>query len=202
MTRLVCLACVALACLDVSPAAAQAPSTPHDESRLWVVAGSAFVAILGDCPECTEDPNYQHASSFVANIGASLNRRTDLGAEVVWVPSRTQADEQIRTTFVLATVQTRPWVSRGFFLKAGAGMAFVRNWVVDLSGGTGVPPFTSKAFALDIGTGWEWRTRSRLGFQLFGTQHVVALGDLQTTDRHVENVVGNFWLIGGGLVFR
>jgi hypothetical protein len=41
-----------------------------------------------------------------------------------------------------------------------------------------------------------------MGVQLFGTQHVATLGDLETSQRRFENVVGNFWSIGAAVVFR
>ena len=78
-------------------------------------------------------------------------------------------------------------------------MAFVRNWVVDTDTSTS---FTSKAFALEIGGGWEWRFGRRFGTQVFGSQHVAALGDLQGSTQRVENVMGNFWSVGGGIVIR
>jgi hypothetical protein len=78
-------------------------------------------------------------------------------------------------------------------------MAFVRNWIVDTDTSTS---FTSKAFALEIGGGWEWRFSRRFGTQVFGSQHVAALGDLQGATQRVENVMANFWSVGGGIVIR
>jgi hypothetical protein len=140
---------------------------------------------------------------LLANIGVSLNSRADIGGEVMWVPSTTVSGETIRTTFVMAVGQFRFWKNRGFFVKGGGGMAFVRNWVVDLSGaGDPAPPFTSKALSVGIGAGWEWRLHPRFGVQVFGSQHVAALGDLQANQTTIENVVGNFWTVGGAIVFR
>jgi hypothetical protein len=119
---------------------------------------------------------------------------------VFWVPATLTTGDQVRVTFLTASVQFRPWQRRGFFLKGGSGMAFLRNWLntVDVE----ASPMRSKAFALAIGTGWEWRLRGRLGAQVFGTQHVAALGDLRTSERVAENVVGNYWSVGGALVIR
>jgi hypothetical protein len=63
-------------------------------------------------------------------------------------------------------------------------------------------PLRSKTFAPGIGTGWEWRTRSRVDAQVFATLNAVALGDLETSDRTIENVMGNFWSVGGAIVIR
>ena len=185
---------------------APAPSAPPAASegkRPWVVIGGGFTSVLGDCPDCTAEPNYRSAGSLLANIGVSLNSRADIGGELMWVPSTTVSGETIRTTFVMAVGQFRFWKNRGFFVKGGGGMAFVRNWVVDLSGGSNTaPPFTSKALSVGIGAGWEWRLSPRFGMQVFGSQHVAALGDLQANQTVIENVVGNFWTVGGAIVFR
>jgi len=186
-----------------APAPPTAPAAPTDGIRPWVVIGGGYTSILGDCPDCTQEPTYRSAGSFLANAGVSINSRADIGAEVMWVPSTTVSGETLRTTYVMAVGQFRFWKSRGFFVKGGAGMAFVRNWVVDLSGGGDpAPPFTSKALSVGIGAGWEWRLRPRFGVQVFGSQHVAALGDLRANQVTVENVVGNFWTLGGAIVFR
>ena len=184
---------------------AQAPaSAPSTEGiRPWIVVGGGYTSILGDCPDCTAEPNYSSAGSFLANIGVSLNSRADIGAELMWVPSSTVSGEKLRTTYVMAVGQFRFWKNKGFFVKGGGGMAFVRNFVVDLSGGSNTsPPFTSKALSVGIGAGWEWRLSPRFGVQVFGSQHVAALGDLQANQTLIENVVGNFWTVGGAIVFR
>ena len=186
-----------------TPAPAAAPAPKTEGVHPWVVIGGGYTSVLGDCPDCTQEPNYRSAGSFLANIGVSLNSRADIGGDLMWVPSKTVSGETIRTTYVMAVGQFRFWKDKGFFVKGGAGMAFVRNWVVDLSGGSNTaPPFTSKALSVGIGAGWEWRLRPRFGVQVFGSQHVAALGDLQANQAVIENVVGNFWTIGGAIVFR
>ena len=200
---LVSILSLALAWLAPATAAAQGAAQPFDGSGPWIVVGGGSTTVLGDCPDCTIEGNYRHAGGLLVNAGVSLNRRADVGAEVLWVPSTAVTGDKIRTTFVMAIGQFRPWATRGFFIKGGAGMAFVRNWVVDLSGNTDeAPPFTSKALAVGIGAGWEWRLSPKFGAELFGSQHVGALGDAVTSVRRVENVVGNFWTVGAGIVFR
>ena len=103
---------------------------------------------------------------------------------------------------VLGVAQFRPWEERGFFIKAGMGIAFVRNWVYDATNDV-TPPYITNAMALTYGAGWEFRTGRRVGFQILGAHHIVALGDFKLTDETtVENVVGNFWSIGAGIVIR
>lgn len=165
--------------------------------RTWVVAGGAFATVRNDCQTCEVESPYRHSGSVLVDIGYRVNTRMDVGGEVFWVPVDSPAG-QIRTTHIDAAAQFRPWSSQGFFLKGGAGMAFVRNWV----DATGPNPVNSKALSVMIGGGWEFRPASRVGFQLFGAQHVAALGDVKTADTDVADVVGNFWSIGAALVIR
>ena len=119
------------------------------------------------------------------------------------MPAHLPTGEDLRATYVMAAVQFRPWRTSGFFVKAGIGTAFIRNWVVDFEQtGKEAPPFISTAFGLGLGAGGEWRTRSRFGAQIFGSQHVAALGDLNTGADIADNVIGNFWSAGAAIVIR
>jgi len=193
---------LALACLAPATARAQAPAdaTAADRSRLWIVAGGAATTLRGDCQDCEQPGPYLHTGSLLAGVGRRVNRQMDAGFEVLWVPATSQAGSQIRSTFIVAAAQFRPWESRGFFLKAGMGMTFVRNWIYDGSGLN--PPVTSKALALTYSAGWVFRRHERVGLQIIGSQHVAALGDFQTSTAPVENVVGNFWSFGAAVVIR
>jgi len=196
-------AAVALVWLTPQLAAAQgtapAPADPIRSSRAWIVIGAAATSALGDCTDCEAD-NYLHSGSVMGNAGVSINQRIDVGGEVVWVPLTSEAGEDLRVTFVMASLQFRPWTTRGFFLKAASGMAFVANWLVTVP--VDAPAQRSKAFGLGLGAGWEWRTGGPVGVQVFGGQYVAALGDLQTNAGTAENVVGNFWSIGTAVVIR
>ena len=88
------------------------------------------------------------------------------------MPAEAATGEQIRTTYLMGTFVFQPWRSKGFFVKASTGMALVRNWVVDVNT---EDVFTSKAFALGLGAGWEWPLGRRLAAQAFGSQHVATL---------------------------
>jgi len=202
---------VAIACFtpvvasgQATPPPAQAASVnPADQSRKWIVFGGASTTLRGDCQEdCVAHGTgaYLHTGSLLAIVGFRVNRQMDAGVEVSWVPATSKAGDDIRLTFLLAAAQFRPWESRGFFLKAGMGMAFVRNFVYD-TGGT-LPPITSKALGLTYGAGWAFRHSDRLGHQVFGAQHVAALGDFQTGGVTISNVVGNFWSVGAAVVIR
>jgi hypothetical protein len=195
-----------LAWLASSVAAAQsAPPAPPavatdgaaEASRLWLVAGGTLGTVRGDCQTCEEDFPYRHSGGVLANVGYRVNDRMDVGGELFWMPVDT-AQGQILTTHIDAMAQFRPWASQGFFLKGGAGMAFVRNWVDAI----GPDPINSKAWSVVIGGGWAFRPADRVGLQVFGAQHVAALGDLQTAAEDIPDVVGNFWSLGVAIVIR
>ena len=183
-------------------ASAQGATPPSSSSsdgwQPWIVVGGSSTTLLGDCTDCPAD-TYVHDGGVLGIVGTPLTPRTDVGAQVFWVPTSSAAGDPINTTYVMGTFQFRPWGSSGFFVRISSGMAFVRNWVVDTDTSTS---FTSKAFALEIGGGWEWRFARHFGTQVFGSQHVAALGDLETATTRVENVMGNFWSVGGGIVIR
>jgi hypothetical protein len=166
-------------------------------SNLWLVAGGAFATVRGDCQTCEEDYPHRKAGSVLANIGRRVNARMDVGAEVFWVPMNT-ADGRIRTTHIDGVAQFRPWASQGFFLKGGAGMAFVRNWVDYL----GSDAINGKALSVVIGAGWAFRPTERFGLQLFGAQHVAGVGAVATAEGDIPDVVGNFWSVGAAIVIR
>ena len=177
----------------------QAPSTQPagGASNVWFVAGGAFAALRGDCQTCEEDFPYRHAGAVLVDIGYRANPRMDVGAEVFWMPIET-SQGTIRTTHLDAVAQFRPWASQGFFLKGGAGMAFVRNWVDVL----GPDSFNEKGLSVIIGAGWIVRPTARLGLQLFAMQHAFALGDLQASEAVIPDVIGNRWSIGAAVVIR
>jgi hypothetical protein len=193
----------ALLLLVLSAGVASAQGAPLPASsggwKPWIVGGGSSTTLLGDCTDCPAD-TYVHDGGVLAIVGSPLTPRTDVGVELFWVPSSSAAGDKINSTYVMGTFQFRPWGSKGFFFRASSGMAFVRNWVVDTADTS--TSFTSKAFALEIGGGWEWRLSRRFGTQVFGSQHVATLGDLETATTRVENVVGNFWSVGGAIVIR
>jgi Outer membrane protein beta-barrel domain len=190
---------LAIACL----AAANAEAQSTESSRKWIAIGGAWTTLQGACGEgCDQEGPYRNTGSFLANAGYRVNSRMDTGAEIFWTSTDLAGGDSLRSTFVLGAAQFRPWESKGFSLKAGMGMAFVRNWVYDVSGEGGGPPYTSKALGLTYGAGWTFRHTQRLSVQIFGAQHVATLGDLETSAQTYENVVGNFWSVGATLVIR
>ena len=192
-----CAALLMLLLPAIGRAQTSAGDPPSPPSRMWVVVGGGSATVRGDCQTCEEDFPYRNGGGILGNVGYRLNTRTDIGGEILWVPVDTQ-DGQIRATHFDAIVQVRPWSSRGFFLKGGAGMAFIRNWI----DAVGPAPINSKALSIVIGGGWAFRTTNRIGFQVFASQHAGAIGDLQTASGELPDVMGNFWTMGAAIVFR
>ena len=174
---------------------AESPKGPGTD--FWFMGGGSFSTIRGSCQTCEEDSPYRHSGGVVANAGYRVTSRMDAGLEVFWMPMDT-AEGRIHNTHVDAVAQFRPWASKGFFVKGGAGMAFVRNWV-DL---IGPESFDQKALSVMIGTGWVFRPHARIGLEVFAAQHAAAIGDLQSASGQIPDVMGNFWSLGGGIVIR
>jgi hypothetical protein len=200
-------AIIALVCATPIVARAQATSPAGSESspqsKMWIVLGGTSTTLRGDCQEdCVAHGtgDYLHTGSILAVIGTRVNSQLDVGGQVSWVPATSRDGADIRTTFLLATGQFRPWQSQGFFLSGGMGMAFVRNFVYD---GTGtLPPITSKALGLTYAAGWAFRRSDRVGLQIFGAQHMAALGDFQTGTVTATDVIANFWSFGAAIIIR
>ena len=185
-----------IACLIAAPAMAQ-DMLPPDASRLWIVAGGAPGTIRGHCQDCAVEFPFRHGPAIVGNVGYRVGPRLDVGGDVFWMKWNNDSG-QIRATAIEAVAQFRPWGSKGFFVKGGAGMALVRNFVKTI----GPNPDDSKALAVMFGGGWEFNPKGPLGLQLFATQYVGALGDLQTTNGPVADITGNFWAVGAAIVIR
>ena len=187
--------CVLLSLIPAPAMAQDAP--PPDLSRLWIVVGGASGTLRGHCTDCGADFPFRHGPGIVGNGGYRVSPRVDAGGDVFWMQWRNDSGT-LQAVAINAVAQFRPWVSKGFFIKGGAGMAFVRNWVIT----TGPDPDDSKALSVVFGAGWEFKPKGRIGLQFFGTQHVGALGDLQTVNGPINDVTGNFWSLGAAIVIR
>jgi len=205
-TLLLALACTmpAIATAQTSAPTTQAtPGSSGGPSKLWLVAGGTATTLRGDCQEdCPAHGtgSYLHTGSVKGLFGMRVNSQTDAGVEISWVPATTALGEETRTTFILGAAQIRPWASQGLFLNAGMGMAFVRNFGFETVNPAAT--ITSKALALTYGIGWTFRHDERLGLQIFGAQHMAAVGDFQTGGLAIENVIVNYWSIGAAIVLR
>ena len=173
---------------------------PAEMTKLWVVGGVGSATFLADCEECGDPENYRNSTGVLVNAGRSVTRKLDFGAELFWTTVGTTAGgDRARSTFALAAVQFRPWESQGFFVKAGVGIAFIRNSVTinEQSG-----DFLTKALSVAIGGGWEWRFTRRFGAEVYGAQYAAAAGDILVSAGTANNVMVNYWSVGGAVVIR
>lgn len=200
---LACLAPVTARAQVTTPAADPAATPAAEPSRLWLVLGGAATTLRGDCQEdCPAHGTgaYLHTGSVLAIAGYRLNQHMDVGVEVSWVPAELTTGDTTRSTFLMGVAEYKPWPTRGFFLKAAVGMAFVRNFPYDASGT--LPPATSKGLGFSYAGGWTFRHQKRVSLQLFGAQHVAALGDFETSGAVINDVIGNYWSLGAAIVIR
>lgn len=197
--RLMCRTLALLLC--ASTAAAQAAGGPSTATTFtngtWVVLGGGFTAVHRGCPACDEQSPARQTWHLFADLGYAVDQRTAVGTEVTWIPVRPDAGRR-STTHLDAIVQFRPWPARGFYVKGGGGMAFVRYALDPIE----ASPATAKALSLVLGTGWTWRREQRVAIQAFGSQHAAALGDLQTAAGQVNDVLTIFWSSGIAIVLR
>ena len=70
----------------------------------------------------------RRGASVLGDIGYRVGHRLDVGGEVFWTPVTTGSGS-LNAIHVDAITLFRPWSHAGFYLKGGAGMAFVRNSV-------------------------------------------------------------------------
>src|SRR6187402_639072 len=130
---LLCLCLIGLASSEsfaqaVTQPPAGSAAQPRATSNWWLVAGSAFVALQGQCQTCETEFPHRHAASALVDVGLRANSRMDAGAELFWVGTETESG-RLNAVHIDAVAQFRPWETHGFFVKGGAGMVFVRNWV-------------------------------------------------------------------------
>ena len=180
------------------PTAGPAPHGPF-----WFAAGGGVVSARGHCSDCDREGVYLTSGSLLIDGGLRVNARVDAGMEVSWVSSAIEGTDPVRTTFVLGLGQFRPWMGRGFLIRAGMGLGFAGNGIYNPTQRNLKPPFTTNALALTYGIGWVFRREERLAMQVHGGHYVVAIGELTTVDgTTIQNVVGNYWMVTGALVIR
>jgi len=202
---------IALAGLAPASAAAQPAAPPAapdataatDQAKWSVVLGGTATTLRGDCQEdCPAHGTgaYLHTGSVIGMALYRVSAQIDAGAELSWVPATLATGDHARSTFVMGAALYQPWPARGLFLKAAVGMAFVRNFPYDGSGT--LPPATSKGLGFSYAAGWTFRQQARVGLQIFAAHHVAALGDFQTSQATINDVIGNYWSVGAAIVIR
>ena len=197
---------VALLILGAAPIGAGAqttPVSPPQGSRFWIVGGGGSSVARAGCATCDRGGVFTESRSFLVDAGLRVSPKVDAGVELMWVSTRIEGEDPIRTTFILGVGQLRPWDHLGFFLRAGMGISFAGNGLYSPIGSPLAPPFTTNALGLTYGTGWIVGWSRRQALQINATHHVAAIGELRTTaGESIKNVVANYWTIGAAVVLR
>jgi hypothetical protein len=171
--------------------------------HLWIVGGAGYAVARAGCDTCDLAGVYHDSVSVTVTGGVHATPRVDAGIEAHWVALKVTGGDAMRTTFILATAQVRPWVERGLFFRTGMGIGIVGRGLWSPIGPALAPPYTTNALALVYGTGWTFKVKNRWAVQAHATHYVASLGELTRTDgTTMTNVVGNYWTIGMAIVVR
>jgi hypothetical protein len=177
-------------------------------SKWWIVGGGGFSMARAACASatCTRAGVFTNTKGLFFDIGGRVNPRVDAGVEVLFVTARLGQDvnsDPIRTTFIVGIAQFRPWVERGLYLRAGMGVGFAGNGIINPNGPKLKPPYTTSALGVTYGIGWIFRRERRWTVQANFSHHIAALGELTPESGDpIKNVVGNYWTSGAAIVFR
>ena len=161
-------------------------------SRGWLGVGLGYAAFRTDCTNCERDDLYSTGGSLMVSGGVAVNDRVDAGGEILWASTAFDGGEY-RASFLLGIVQFRPWKTRGFYLKGGLGLAFVRASITVDGQTTESKP---KGLGVHYGAGWMFGRGRRVSFAPFGGHYVASLGDIPTAGGVAENPVSNVWFAG------
>ena len=186
---------VMTAAAQASAQDAQAPQPPRG-GVLGI--GLGYAAFRTDCNNCVRDDLYSTGGSLMVSGGVAVNDQLDAGGEILWASTAFEGGDY-RASFLLGSVQFRPWKARGFYLKGGLGLAFVRANITVNGQTTASKP---KGLGVHYGAGWMFGRGRRVSFAPFGGHYVASLGDIPTSAGNAENPVSNVWFAGVTVFFR
>ena len=158
----------------------------------WLGVGLGYAAFRTDCNNCARDDLYSTGGSLMLSGGVAVNDQLDAGGEIL-AASTAFDGGKYRASFLLGTVQFRPWQARGFYLKGGLGLSFVR---ASITVGGQTTESRPKGLGVHYGAGWMFGRGRRVSFAPFGGHYVASLGDVPTATGVAENPVSNVWFAG------
>ena len=175
-------------------AAAQAPPGPGDFS---FAAWTGYAATRVDCENCAEGEQYGDTWELGLSPLWRINSKLLAGAELVLQPSNNVND--VRTSWLVGTLQFHPWAAHGFFIKGGYGLLWVRT-TLEIDGVEQDGKF--RGMVVNYGAGWQFRKDRRVSFAPFGAHYVATAGTVRVQELEAVNVVGNSWVAGVAVYFR
>lgn len=172
--------------------------------KLWIVGGGGYASARAGCDICDPAGVYHESASITIIGGVHATPRIDAGIETHWVNLKLDDSESdpVRTTFILATAQIKPWLEHGFFLRTGLGLSIVGRglWspIANLE-----PPYTTNALGFVYGAGWTFKVKDRWALQAHATHYIASLGEITMVDgTTLKNMIGNYWTVGLAIVVR
>jgi hypothetical protein len=194
-----------LAILAAAPAAAQQAAQPK-RGDFALALGVGYAAAKADCSNCGSDKesgaSYGEGAVYsdVAAVAIApvwwVNPKIAAGVELQAESSRTEA----RAVYLLGIVRFHPWERRGFFLRGGYGLVQVKA-PLTLPDGT-VSTAKYRGMALTYGAGWMFRQNSRVAWGPYAAHYVGTLGSAVIGSFQAQNIIGNTWFAGVGVVFN
>ena len=180
--------------LMAAAAQASAQNSPAQQPGRGAVlgVGLGYAAFRTDCNNCERDDLYSTGGGLMVSGGVAVNDQLDAGGEILWASTAFEGGDY-RASFLLGTVQFRPWKARGFYLKGGLGLAFLRANITVNDQTTESKP---KGLGVHYGAGWMFGRGRRVSFAPFGGHYVASLGDIPTSAGNAENPVSNVWYAG------
>ncbi len=125
-----------------------------------------------------------------------MNSKIVAGVELQAESSRTEA----RAVYLLGIVRFHPWEHKGFFLRGGYGLLQVKAPLTLPDGSVSTAKY--RGMALTYGAGWMFRQNSRFAWGPYGAHYVGTLGSAVIGSFQAQNIIGNTWFAGVGVVFN
>ena len=174
------------------PAAAQSPTLRGP----WLGGGLGTASASVNCDICSDDRNGGLSGYLTGGITVSPSLR--LGAELNgWFD--TTDDIRQRLVVYGASAYWNPTPASPWFLKGGIGLM---NYHADDAADEDDEPLGSNSAALQIGTGYEFRTGQRLSISPYANLLVSTSGNLTSGNLIVTDASFSLFQVGAGVRWR
>jgi hypothetical protein len=183
---------------------AQQAAVP-DRGRFILGVAGGYAATKTDCGNCgssgdegtdSDGATYDGVAFLSLSAAWRLNAKAVAGAEVQIETAR----EDARVLYLMGSVRFHPWVSSGFFIKAGFGMVQVTSQVAAPDGADGSGTYRGVGF--DYGIGWELLKGKPISIAPYGAHYVSTLASVTVGEVTSVNVIGNVWVAGIRVFFN
>jgi hypothetical protein len=194
-------AAIVLLALAAAQATAQQPAQ-RERGDFGLAFGIGYAAAKADCSNCSPEGEYGSGAVYTDVTAFAVapvwwvNPKVVAGVELQIEASRKEA----RAVYLLGIVRFHPWEGSGFFLRGGYGLLQVKS-PLNLPDGS-VSTAKYRGMALTYGAGWMFRQNSRLAWGPYAAHYVGTLGSAVIGSFQAQNIIGNTWFAGVGVVFN